>query len=743
MSWTLLLALTAILAVTLLALWSRRGELDRMEETVAARDRARSAGSDRAQLQHPVIDLSRCLGCATCVAVCPEDGVLDLVHGQAMVVNGTRCQGISACERECPAGAITVTLTDVENRRDIPALSEGLEAIGSDGLFLAGEVTAKALIKTATTHGAAVAAEVARRVADTPADDELLDLLIVGAGPAGLACSLEARRQGLSFATLEQEAGPGGTVAKYPRKKLVMTQPLELPIYGRSRRTTYEKEELVDLWQRMTAEQDLPILGGQKLAGLERDGRGHYVVRTETDTFHARHVCLAIGRRGSPRKLGVPGEELDKVTYSLIDARSYQGRRVLVVGGGDSAVEAALGLAEQPGNEVTLSYRQEHFFRIRMRNEERLRAAVAEGRVRVVLRSRVTAIRPDRVELEVLGPNGSSPAALPNDEVFVLAGGEPPFELLERAGVSFDPRLRPVAEVPREKGSGLRQALVAALALTLATLLFAVWNSDYYLLPEAQRPAHDKHELLHPSKGLALWMGVVTCALIVVNLAYLVRRASGSFLRLGSLKAWMTSHVVTGILALLFALLHAAMAPGDTPGGHAFWALVVLMVTGAIGRWFYAWVPRAANGRELELAEVKTRLGRLEGEWDRGQQGFRERARERIVELVEKRQWRTSFAGRLWALVGVPLGLQSTLRALDVEGRAEGVPEEQLGEIRQLARRAHRTALMASHYEDLRALLATWRWLHRWVAALMLLLVIIHVVTSLTYGTLDFETGLE
>jgi len=230
MSWTLLIGGVVTLGVALAAAVARRMELRRMQRSVQKRDRAVRAGTAEAQLSQPIVDLSRCLGCGTCVAVCPEGDVLELVHGQAMVVHGMRCEGISACERECPVGAITVTIANLEERDDIPVLTERLEAVGSPGLFLAGEVTAHALIKTAVDHGTAVAAEVARQrsKAKTDCEADMVDLCIIGAGPAGLACALEAKRQGLQALILEQEERPGGTVANYPRQKLVMTTPLEL-----------------------------------------------------------------------------------------------------------------------------------------------------------------------------------------------------------------------------------------------------------------------------------------------------------------------------------------------------------------------------------------------------------------------------------------------------------------------------------------------------------------------------------
>ena len=740
MSWTLLIGVVSVLGLALLATASRRAELRRMERSVRKRERAVRQGAAEAQLQHPVIDLSRCLGCGPCVAVCPEDDVLELVHGQAMVVRGARCKGISACERECPVGAITITLANLKDRDDIPALTEDLEATGSPGLFLAGEVTAHALIKTAIDHGTSVGAEVARRVKNgATADGQVLDLCIVGAGPAGLACSLEAKRPGLRFVTLEQEAGPGGTVAKYPRRKLVMSQPVVLPIYGRFKRTSFTKEELVELWQRIATEQQLPIRGGEVFQGLERDAAGNYVVRTKTGSYTARNVCLALGRRGVPQKLGVPGEELPKVAYSLLDANSYQGRRILVVGGGDNAVEVAMGLAEQPGNEVSLSYRRDNFFRIGSKNEKRLAACVQQNRLRVYFRSQVGAIYPDSVELTVQNGAGTKTVTLPNDEVFVMAGGIPPLDLLQSSGVSFDPAARPAETRPGESGTGLLKALGIGFALSLVALLWALWHSDYYALPAVQRPADPKHALLRPGLGVGLALGIAATVLVCVNLLYLLRRSPRIPFNFGSLQLWMTSHVATGVLAFLCATLHAAMDPRHTPGGDAYWALLVLLVTGAIGRYFYAYVPRAANGRELELAEVKARLGRLSEEWDQGQRKFRDHARKQVTELIEAKRWRASFIRRVLALLGVQFDLRRVLKRIEHEGREEDIAEFQIQETIRLARRAHRTALMVAHYEDLRSVLNSWRFVHRWAAALMILLVGLHIYYALAYGAFFFQ----
>lgn len=732
MTWGLLILVVGVLAV---ALWARRGELVQQARGREARVRAREQGSHAAQLQYPHVDLSRCLGCGSCVAACPEEGVLELLHGQAVVVHGARCVGHARCAQACPVGAIAVRLADVEQRRDLPALTDGLESSTQPGLFLAGEVTGYALVRTAIGHGTAVAAEVARRrrQAPAPAREGVRDLVIVGAGPAGLACALESKRQGLDFVVLEA-SDVGGTVAKYPRRKLVLTQPVELPLVGSLSHDSYSKEALLSIWRDAAAEHDLPIRTGEEFSGVALDEDGAFAVRATGGEYRARHVCLALGRRGTPRRLGVPGEELDKVAYGLLDAHSYTGRRILVVGGGDSAVEAALGLAEQPGNVVHVSYRKGAFFRLKARNQRRLEAALQERALQVVFHSEVISITPQTVELRVGEGESASALSLSNDEVFVFAGGTPPFGLLEQAGVSFDPAQRAAEAAPVEAGTGLVPALAAALVLAVIALAWTLLQRDYYGAEGPARAAHALHERLRPSSPFGLALGSAAVVAIAANLTYLLRRNPRVRLELGSLKRWMTAHVVSGVLALLLVIVHGAMRPGDTVGGHAFLGLVVLVATGAVGRYLYAFVPRAANGRELAHDELRARLAGLSAEWDRNASGFAERAQQAVAELTHKSVWQASLRARLIGLFGSQRALRSTLARLEHEGRAEGVDPEHLRELLDLARRAHRAALAAAHFEDLRGLLATWRWLHRWAALLMLLLVARHVAVALRYG---------
>jgi thioredoxin reductase/ferredoxin len=732
-SWTLLIGLILALALAVIVAFFRRSELRDLEESLGELDAAREKGSHKALLSYPNVDLSRCLGCGACVRACPEEGVLDLIHGQALVVHGARCVGHGVCARECPTGAIVLTIGDLETRRDIPALDPTLQAPGVPGLFLGGEVTGYALIRTAIAHGTAIANEVARLVeASGPAQDAY-DLCIVGAGPAGLAMALQATSHGLSFVVLEQDS-LGGTVAKYPRNKLVMTQPVDLPLVGRLGKSTYQKEELMELWQSVADEHELPIYEGVRFKGLGRRADGMFEVEHDQGGVDARFVALALGRRGTPRLLGVPGEDLPKVVYGLLDAQGHTHRKILVVGGGDSAIEAALALAEQPGNTVTLSYRKHAFSRLKTRNEERIESAAADGSVRVMFQSQVRQITAEAVELVAERADGEHTGWLRNDEVFVLIGGNAPFEMLEHCGISFDPADRPAAASTAERGTGLLRALLLALVMSLIALGWITSHSDYYTLPAALRPLTLEHDWLRPSSAFGIALGVLATLMMLVNLAYLARRRG--WLRWGTLKAWMTMHVLTGVLALLFGVLHGGMSTQDTLGHRALFAMAVVVVSGAVGRYVYSCVPRAANGRELELDELKAEMATIAGEWDREHREFGEHVRDEISALLSRRDGQRGLLRRFFALLGWSGRLRATLARLRSEGLAQGVPSTQVERLIAIARRAHRAATMAAHFEDLRALISSWRYMHRWVAVFLVLVIAVHVLVALRYGGL-------
>ncbi len=758
MGLTLLLVLPLITGLAILVVMVRRAELRASTSTRLELVKAKDRGSHRAPLQHPVIDSRHCIGCGTCVSACPESGVLGMIHGQATVIHGARCVGHGRCADACPVGGIAITMGDLSERRDLPALDDHLEAVGVAGLFIAGELGGQALVRTAVAQGTAVANTIAHRlqvgevqpvnqrqtvIAGTACaaaeTDREVDLLIVGAGPAGLACALQARASGIEFLGIEREPCIGGTVAGYPRKKLVMTQAMALPLHGKLKQLSYAKEELVELWEDLHQRHSLPIRTGVSLTGLRTETGTGFVADTTAGSIRARHVCLALGRRGTPRQLGVPGEELSKVSYSLTDAQSYRGRHLLVVGGGDSAVEAAMGLGRQPGNVVTLSYRKAAFSRLKSRNEARIEVAIAEGTVRVLFSSEVLAIEPDDVQLRASIDGALTQLELPNDEVFVFAGGVPPFALLEASGVSFDPEDRPATIPPPERGTGLLFALSVTFLATLglAAVCQAYW--DYYSLLPGARAETLVHGLLGPKGSLGLAAGLGAAALFVCNLLYLWRRSRLGWWIPGSLRAWMSFHVLTGLLSLVMVLLHAGLSPASTAGGHACLALAVVVVTGSIGRYLYSFVPRVASGATMDLDTLQSRLAVLSGEWDREGGGFGSLVRDRVRETLLEQHWDRGFFARVWSLLRSQLRLRQRLAELRQQGAVEDVPAAEVRRILALARRAHRLALMAAHYEEMRAVLSSWRFFHRWLALLLVLLTVIHIVTACRYGEINWR----
>ncbi|MCA8974320.1 MAG: NAD(P)-binding domain-containing protein [Planctomycetes bacterium] len=761
-----------LLMLSIAALLRRRHELAHFQQNLADRTAAKARGSHRARLQHPKVDLANCIGCGACVRACPEDGVLALAYGQAVVVHGARCVGHGLCAKACPTAAIALTLGDITDRRDLPAIDENGEAVGTPGLFLAGEITGFALVRTAVQHGANVAREIAGRLeaagmqsAGGRADSGAIgrkqphDVVVVGLGPAGLACMLAAEELGLNGLGIDQTAEIGGTVASYPRRKLVMTQPMDLPLHGRLSRLEYTKEELIELWQGLAEQHELPVHLNTRLESIQSLDDGTFRIMTSRGRLHARNVVLALGRRGSPRRLGVPGEDLPKVAYSLLDAESYQDRAILVVGGGDSAIEAAIGLSEQPGNTVTLSYRQAAFSRLKSRNEERIEAAMRADKVRVLFESTVEEIAEDVVILRCKagaaidaagnqaadddhGNGGVATATevrLVNDEVFIFAGGTPPFPLLEAAGVSFDPSLRPPEQVDADRGTGLLIALSTTLAALVGLFAWRQWYSGYYDLAAGLRVGLAEHDYLRPQGTVGLLAGLAAATLLLLNLLYLWRRSPRFGRRLpGSLKGWMSMHVATGLGASLCALLHSGYQLREGAGGHALMAMIVVVAAGVVGRWFYAFVPRAQNGRQQDLEELQTQVAAIAGEWDRYGRGFGAHVRRHVDELATGATLGRGFCARVVGLLRSQLTLRREMRRLRLQAHEEGIPDAEVHHIISLARRSHRLAMQLLHFEEVRGLLSTWRWLHRWLALLLTLLTLVHIVMAVRYGGVDF-----
>ncbi len=429
MDYALLLVYGAPLAV----IWGwYLGRRQRAERThVAVRERAVADGLAEPASLHPVIDPLRCIGCGSCVKACPEQPehhVLGLIGNKAQLISPSDCIGHGACRSACPADAITLVFGSAKRGVDIPLLGADFET-SVPGIYIAGELGGMGLIRNALSQGRQAVDAIHRR---RRSRGDGLDLVIVGAGPAGFAASLTAMSHGMKCATIEQES-LGGSVFQYPRAKLVMTSPVTLPLVGKMRFGHTAKEALLDFWREVEKKTGIKINYRERVEAITKQGNG-FVVRTTRSEYRTANVLLAIGRRGTPRKLNVPGEDLPKVVYRLIDPEQYSGQRVLVVGGGDSALEAAASIAENGAQSVTLSYRGEAFSRAKPANRERVAAAERVGRLKQLFKSEVRHIAEDRVVLDIDGRG----VELPNDAVIVSAGGILPSDFLRGIGVQVE-----------------------------------------------------------------------------------------------------------------------------------------------------------------------------------------------------------------------------------------------------------------------------------------------------------------
>ena len=422
----ILIVLYAMPLLLFLAYYLRRQKKSEQAHGEAWQE-AKEAGLTEPPSLHPVVDPRRCLGSRACVTVCPEKAI-GIIGGKAQLINPAHCIGHGACKTACPHDAIQLVFGTAKRGIDIPQVNPNFET-NVPGIFIAGELGGMGLIRKTAEQGRQAMEHIAKRTQGSFP----YDVVIVGAGPAGIAASLGAMEKKLKFATVEQEESFGGTVYHYPRNKVVMTAPVQLPIVGKMNFGEVSKEKLLGFWQNVARDTGLKINAQERVTRIAVVDGGFVVTSTRT-TYRARSVLLAIGRRGTPRKLGVPGEESHKVVYRLTDPEQYRGQHVLVVGGGDSALEAAAGLAEVPGTVVTLSYRSSAFARAKTKNRKRVEDAETSGRLQVLLSSEVKSVHAARVDLVHRG----APLSIRNDAVIVCAGGILPTDFLKSIGIRIE-----------------------------------------------------------------------------------------------------------------------------------------------------------------------------------------------------------------------------------------------------------------------------------------------------------------
>lgn len=380
---------------------------------------------------HPYIDPNVCIGSGACVAACPETDILGIVNGKAMVINASNCVGHGACFHACPVEAISLRIGTEKRGVDLPHVNQNFET-NIKGIYIAGELGGMGLIKNSVEQGQQAIDSI---VKSKKAKKDCLDLVIIGAGPAGISASLAAKKAELSALTLEQDS-LGGTVFTFPRSKIVMTSPMNLPLYGKVKLFNTSKDELLQLWKKVIQEHNLQIIENTKVENIILQKDETFKILTNTGReYVANHVLLSIGRRGSPRKLGVPGEDTQKVAYRLLEPETISGKKIMVVGGGDSAIESALLLSEE--NEVVLSYRSDKFSRLKPKNKENILKAEENKSIKIILESNVLSINEKDVLLML---KDETTLSIENDLVYIFAGGELPTQFLEKAGVQITKR---------------------------------------------------------------------------------------------------------------------------------------------------------------------------------------------------------------------------------------------------------------------------------------------------------------
>ena len=384
-------------------------------------------------LVHAIND-ERCTGCETCVSACPTN-VLQLIGHKSRATQFDQCIQCEKCVHVCPTQALVMHLPDEKPPAiRVPEIDEWFQT-KVPGQYLIGEVAGKPLVKNAANLGRMVVEHLIREgvTASGSSDPRDVDVLIVGSGPGGLSAALACVHHGLSHLVVEKEHVVASTVARYPAGKPFIAEPAGtanrsfLPVYDAS------KEEILSVWTNVIEAAGLNLATGEAVDSVVRRDVGDFEVRTASAAYRAQRVVLATGVRGKPRALGVPGEQLPKVQSMLEDPKVYRGLDVLVVGGGDTALEAVVALHDA-GAKVTVSYRGKSFSRASKANKAAIDRLVRSNAAAVHFGSTVIDFGDADVGLRLAD---GAERRIDNHGAFVLIGADAPVRWLSKVGIEM------------------------------------------------------------------------------------------------------------------------------------------------------------------------------------------------------------------------------------------------------------------------------------------------------------------
>jgi thioredoxin reductase len=423
---------------------------------------------DRPDYPHPVIFPERCIGCHACVDACPHD-VLAIVNGIASPVARDQCMEDTACQVECPVNpkaCIVVNTTKKIKPRPVPVRDPSFMT-NVPGVYIIGDVSGTPLIKNAANEGADVVKDIAHELnngagAEPKAE---VDVVIVGIGPAGLSAAIAAKQFKLRYVGIEQDKVLA-TIDAYPRGKYVFFKPETMDSHGaiEVNGAGEQREKILDSWTGAMKTNGVVINEGESCKSVKKAEDGDYFVvqsekglAREKTSYRARRIVLALGNRGTPMKLRVPGEEIkitragrteDKVKYKLTDPEVHRKNRVIVVGAGNSAIEAAVDLvARRDGdqitfrsddeiNEVALVIRSDMKNDLKFLNKLQVYQCIDEGKVKAYFGTAIKEIRDAEVVL-MNARTGEEKTTLPNDYIFAMIGGDRPTKFLESIGIKI------------------------------------------------------------------------------------------------------------------------------------------------------------------------------------------------------------------------------------------------------------------------------------------------------------------